>query len=193
MAATIITKTSNQVQQTSVPQQCMVSVYPMACYFETFPSLRDLVDDSVADVVSKYGAIEHKMFLFTPLAVSSFDIHANYEMSPDLEKGQFGELLALCREHKAKGIFIAVRSRVFSLLCALIKRNVFFYTFYQGNLSKNAFECGYSQRMISILNHLCKPLFPEMVLSGVNGLPPNHSTSGDLSHSFVQKSQTFPV
>lgn len=86
----------------------MVSVFPMACYFETFPSLRAMVDESVADAVSEHGSVKHKMFLFTPLAVSSFDTLVTYETNAHPQEGHFAELLSLCGEHNAKGMYIAV-------------------------------------------------------------------------------------
>lgn len=107
MAATVIPMPSGQAEKAGALS--MVSIFPLACYFETFPSLRTMVEDSVAEVTATHGAIASKMFLFTPLAVSSFDVHASYETSPDLEKGQFEELLTLCKQHKANGLYTAVR------------------------------------------------------------------------------------
>lgn len=138
VAATIITDAATKQTEKS-NTLCMVSIFPLACYFDTFPNIRAMVDESVADVLTSYGFVQNKIFLFAPLAVSSFDIHAMYELGPDLEGGQFSELLILCKKHTAKALYTAVRFIVFLILFVIF--SAFSFHFLQSFAGKSIERC----------------------------------------------------
>jgi hypothetical protein len=89
------------------------TVFPMAHYFEPSLSLESIAEESTTALLGRLQPQQalDRVFLFTPLGVSSFDT-TGAEMNSEkaASSGEFGRAEALCRRYHARGIYNTVRA-----------------------------------------------------------------------------------
>lgn len=88
----------------------MVSVFPMPYYFEAYPTLEDQVESVVDYGQATFKKKAENVFLFVPLAVSSFDNESEADHNlAESDTEHFQKLHDVCEQHDASGIMSTVR------------------------------------------------------------------------------------
>jgi len=85
----------------------MVTVYPIPYYFESYPSIADLVESSHEYGLTTFKKKAQNLFLFVPMAVSSFDPTTETDLKED-HSNHFSKLQDLCKKYEANGIMSTV-------------------------------------------------------------------------------------
>lgn len=116
----------NHLEGTKPRSNDIVSVYPIPYYFESYPAIADLVESSVNYGLATLKKKTQNLFLFVPLAVSSFDSGTQNDTSePLLHTDHFIRLHNLCASYEASGIMSTVRQMTHSFMDASPTQNVF--------------------------------------------------------------------
>ena len=94
-----------------VHSNSMVSVFPMPYYFEAYPTLEDQVESVVAYGQATFKKKAENVFLFVPLAVSSFDSESEADHNlAESDTEHFQRLHDVCEKNNASGIMSTVRT-----------------------------------------------------------------------------------
>eukprot|EP01032_Pedospumella_encystans_P015732 gene15732-17979_t len=135
----------------------LVSVFPIPYYFESHPAIADLVESTHEYGLATFKKKANNLYLFVPMAVSSFEATTDADFNaPESHTSHFNKLQDLCEKYEANGIMAT------------------------GNLSSTQFEFTHAQSMLTVLNSLCKPIFPEVAPSLKNAYSMETKVSGVL-------------
>lgn len=94
----------------------MASVFPLPFYFESFPSLKNLVGKAVEYGHRTCKTATENVFLFVPLAVASFDTDEAHQLNDNRSTvTHFSRVRHLCLAHGASGILSTVSYITFIL------------------------------------------------------------------------------
>jgi len=85
----------------------MVTVYPIPYYFESHPNIADLVESSHEYGLTTFKKKAQNLYLFVPMAVSSFDPTTETDLLED-HWNHFNKLQDLCEKYEANGIMSTV-------------------------------------------------------------------------------------
>lgn len=110
----------NNIEGTKLRSNDLVSVFPIPYYFESHPTIADLVESTHEYGLATFKKKANHLYLFVPMAVSSFDATTDADFNaPESHTSHFNKLQELCEKYEANGIMATVSSTTIQLISAV--------------------------------------------------------------------------